>query len=128
MFIRFPHPNSKNYNNTGYVAIDFGFEIQIDQLARPDSAPLHKTGAIYGFAAPDDPDNLPVKPVGEWNEFEIHAQGQHYTVFLNGKKVTQYHNPDPARGQPSSGSMSSFIGLQTHTGRVAFRKIQIKAL
>jgi hypothetical protein len=128
VFIRFPHPDSKNYNNTAYVAIDFGFEIQIDQLARPDGAPIRKTGAIYGFAAPNDPDNLPVKPVGEWNEFEIHAQGQHYTVLLNGIIITEYDNPDPARGQPSSGSVPSFIGLQTHTGRVAFRKIQIKAL
>lgn len=128
VFIRFPHPDSKDYNNTAYVAIDFGFEIQIDQLGRPDGAPIRQTGAIYGFAAPGDPDNLPVKPVGEWNEFEIHAQGQHYTVFLNGKKITEYDNPDPARGQPSSGSTPSFIGLQTHTGRVAFRNIQIKAL
>lgn len=128
VFIRFPHPDSKDYNNTAYVAIDFGFEIQIDQLGRPDGAPIRKTGAIYGFAAPGDPASVPVKPVGEWNEFEIHAQGQHYTVFLNGKKITEYDNPDPARGQPSSGSTPSFIGLQTHTGRVAFRNIQIKAL
>ena len=128
IFIRFPHPDGKNYNNTAYVAIDFGFEIQIDQLARPDGSPMRKTGAIYGFAAPSDANNLPVKPVGEWNEFEIHAQGQHYTVFLNGVKITEYDNPDPARGQPSMGSTPSFIGLQTHTGRVAFRKIQIKAL
>jgi choline dehydrogenase-like flavoprotein len=128
VFIRFPHPDSKNYNNTAYVAIHFGFEIQIDQLARPDGAAIRKTGAIYGFAAPDDLDNLPVKPVGQWNEFEVHALGQHYTVFLNGKKITEYDNTDPTRGQPSSGSTPSFIGLQTHTGRVAFRKIQIKAL
>mgnify|MGYP001071556984 CR=1 FL=1 len=128
VFIRFPHPDSQNYNNTAYVAINFGFEIQIDQLARPDGIPIRKTGAIYGFAAPSNPDNLPVKPVGEWNEFEIHAQGQHYIVFLNGIKITDYNNPDPARGKPSTEAEPSFIGLQTHTGRVAFRKIQIKAL
>ena len=128
VFIRFPHPDSKNYNNTAYVAVNFGFEIQIDQLARPDGSPLSKTGAIYGFAPPDDPDNLPVKPVGDWNEFEIHVRGQNYIVFLNGVKITEYDNPDPARGQPSTGSNPSFIGLQNHTGRVAFRKIQIRAL
>ncbi|HTJ55632.1 MAG TPA: family 16 glycoside hydrolase [Nitrosospira sp.] len=128
IFIRFPHPDSKGYNNTAYVAVDFGFEIQIDQLARPDGSPLRKTGAIYGFAAPSDPGNLPVKPVGEWNEFEIHVQGQHYIVLLNGVKITEYDNPDPNRGQPSTQNKPSFIGLQNHTGRVAFRKIQIKAL
>lgn len=128
VFIRFPDPNSKGYNNTAYVAIHFGFEIQIDQLARPNGEPIHKTGAIYGFAPASDPNNLPVKPIGEWNEFEIHAQGQNYTVFLNGVKITEYFNPDPTRGQPSTEAAPSFIGLQTHTGRVAFRKIQIKAL
>jgi hypothetical protein len=128
VFLRFPDPDSKGYNNTAYVAIDFGFEVQIDQLARPDGAAIHKTGAIYGFVGPQDPDNLPVRPPGEWNEFEIHASGQNYTVFLNGDQITQYQNPDPNRGLPSAANAPSYIGLQTHTGRVAFRKIQIKAL
>ena len=122
VFLRFPDPNGKGYDNTAYVAINFGFEVQIDQLARDDGAAIHKTGAIYGFAGPADPDHLPVNPPGEWNEFEIHAQGQKYNVFLNGTKITEYVNPDPNRGT------GSFIGLQTHTGRVAFRKIQIRAL
>ena len=128
VFIRFPNPNSKGYNNTAYVAIDFGFEVQIDQLARDDGAPIHKTGAIYGFQGPQNPDSLPVNAPGQWNEFEIHAQGQTYTVFLNGTQITQYVNPDAGRGLPSAGGAPSFIGLQTHTGRVAFRKIQIKAI
>jgi choline dehydrogenase-like flavoprotein len=128
VFVRFPHPDSKSYNNTAYVAINFGFEVQIDQLARPDGAAIHKTGAIYGFAGPDNPDALPVRPPGEWNEFEIHVTGQNYTVFLNGDQITQYQNPDPSRGLPSAATAPSYIGLQTHTGRVAFRKIQIKAM
>lgn len=128
VFIRFPDPNSKGYNNTAFVASDFGFEVQIDQLARDDGAGIHKTAAIYGLAAPADPANLPVNPPGEWNQFEIRAQGQVYDVFLNGTHVTHYVNPDPARGLPSTTGAPSFIGLQTHTGRVGFRRIQIKAL
>ena len=31
VFVRFPNPNTKGYNNTAYVAIDFGFEVQIDE-------------------------------------------------------------------------------------------------
>jgi choline dehydrogenase-like flavoprotein len=122
VFVRFPDPNSKGYDNTAYVAIHFGFEVQIDQLARDDGAPIHKTGAIYGFAAPADPDHLPVKGIREWNEYEIRVKDQTYTVFLNGVQITSYNNPDPNRGT------GNFIGLQTHTGRVAFRKIQIKEL
>lgn len=123
VFIRFPDPNSKNYDNTAYVAINFGFEVQIDEVGQgnPPGQPIHKTGAIYSFAAPQ---NANVRPPGEWNEMEIHAQGQNYTVFLNGAKITEYTNPDPNRGTETP----SFIGLQTHTGRVAFRKIQIKQL
>ena len=128
IFLRFPNPSSKGYNNTAFVAIDFGFEVQIDQLARDDGADVHKTAAIYGFAAPAGPANLPVKPPGEWNQFEIRAQGQVYDVSLNGTPVTHYANPDPNRGRSSAAGAPSFIGLQSHTGRVGFRRIQIKAL
>jgi len=124
VFLRFPDPNSKGYNNTAYVAIDFGFEVQIDQIGQgnPPGLDIHKTGAIYSFAAPQNPN---VRPSGQWNEFEIHAQAQTYTVFLNGAKITEYVNPDLVRGSTAN---PCFIGLQTHTGRVAFRRIQIKAL
>jgi hypothetical protein len=129
VFIRFPHPDSKGYNNTAFVGVDFGFEVQIDQLARDDGAPIHKTGAIYSFAGPSNPDALPVRPPGQWNQFEIHAQGQRYTVFLNGQRITEYVNPDSNRGRPSAPGAPSFIGLQAYpAGRVAFRRIQIKAL
>jgi hypothetical protein len=36
VFLRFPDPNSKGYNNTAYVAIDFGFEVQIDEIGQGD--------------------------------------------------------------------------------------------
>ena len=128
VFLRFPDPESKGYNNTAFVAVNFGFEVQIDQTAAPDGAAIHKTGAIYNLAGPQNPDNLPVLPPGQWNQFEIHAQGQLYTVFLNGQQITQFQNQDPNRGLPTAPGAPSFIGLQTHTGRVAFRNIQIKPI
>ncbi len=115
VFIRFPNPDSKGYNNTAFVAADFGFEIQIDQLGRNDGAGVHKTAAVYGLAAAADPANLPVNPPGQWNQFEIRAQGQTYDVTLNGTHVTHYVNPDAARGLPTTPAAPSFIGLQTHT-------------
>ena len=33
------------------IAVNNGYEIQIDDLAMPDGNPIHQTGAIYGFAA-----------------------------------------------------------------------------
>ena len=56
----------QGYDNTAYVGVNFGFEIQIDELARPDNAPIHRTGAIYSFKGPTD-GPLIVHPVGEWN-------------------------------------------------------------
>jgi len=62
------------------------------------------------------------------------VQGQNYTVFLNGVQITTFTfvvGSDPAhpdRGLPTAPGAPRFIGLQTHTGRVAFRKIQIKPL
>ena len=48
VFVRFPDPTTKGYNNPAWVPVTFGYEIQIDELGRPDAAPWHRTGAIYG--------------------------------------------------------------------------------
>lgn len=128
VFLRFPHPDSKGYNNTAYVGVDFGFEVQIDEFGAPDGADIHKTGAIYN--EPGQTLTLkPARPTGAWNEFEIHVQGQTYTVRLNGEQVTTFQNPHPDRGLPTTENGPSFIGLQSYPGaRVAFRNIQIRAL
>jgi hypothetical protein len=72
VFLRFPRSSSKNYNNTAFVGADFGFEVQIDQLGQPDGAQIHRTGAIYSFAGSS---SMLVKPLGEWNSFEIAVHG-----------------------------------------------------
>jgi choline dehydrogenase-like flavoprotein len=127
VFVRFPDPDSKGYQNTAWVAVNFGFEIQIDETARPDGAPYHRTGAIY--AEPNQQFNLqPSRPAGQWNEYEIYVQGQSYTVLLNGVQVTHFENPHPDRGIATTPSAPSYFGLQAHTGRVTFRNIRIQAL
>jgi hypothetical protein len=55
-------------------------------MAMPDGNPLHKTGAIYNFAAPLNA-KAASKPVGQWNTFEIEVIGQKYSVTINGEKV-----------------------------------------
>lgn len=131
VFVAFPDPEGQGYNNTAYVGVDFGFEIQIDELARPDNAPIHRTGAIYAFKGPTD-GPLVVHPVGEWNQYEITVDGADFTVALNGQVVNRFHftgDPQsPQRGLPSTPAQPRFIGLQTHTGTVLFRRIQWRAL
>ena len=90
VFLRFPDPESRNYDNTAFVGVDFGFEVQIDQLASPDGLPIHRTAAIYGLQGPTNPNALPANAIGEWNAFEIRVQGQNYTVTLNGVPVTHF--------------------------------------
>jgi choline dehydrogenase-like flavoprotein len=127
VFVRFPNPNSKGYNNTAYVGVDFGFEVQIDETAAPDGADQHRTGAIYG--EPNQAFNLqPANPPGQWNTYEIRVQGQTYTVQLNGVQVTQFNNPHAGRGLPRRPDAPSFVGLQAHTGSVRFRNIELQAL
>ena len=79
VFVAFPNPEQQNYDNTAYVGINFGFEIQIDELARPDNALIHRTGAIYSFKGPTDgplnvhpvANGIPLKspsnhPISQW--------------------------------------------------------------
>jgi hypothetical protein len=92
------------------------------------------TGAIYNFAGPSSPSTLPVRPLGSWNEYEIRVDQQNYSVRLNGSLITNFtftpgSDPShPDRGLPSTNSVPRYIGLQTHSGRVGFRNIQIMDL
>jgi len=126
VFVRFPDPDSKGYNNSAWVAVHFGFEVQIDELGQPDGGPMHRTGAIY---------NEPVQTltlqaanaIGQWNEFEIRAQGQTYTVLLNGTQVTTFTSAEVGRGIASTAKAPAYVGLQSYPGkRAQFRNIRIK--
>ena len=126
VLLRFPDPRKKGYRNTAWVASHFGYEVQIDEIGvgNPNGADKFRTGAIYN--EDDQTFSLkPAKPAGEWNDYEIRVDGNHFTVFLNGEQVTNFINTDPNCGQAAN----SHVGLQIHPGsRVAFRDIQMKAL
>lgn len=92
---------------------------------RPTAPTSTAPGAIY-----DQPQQTltprAAKPVGEWNDYEITVVGQTYAVLLNGEQVATFTNTDTTRGLASVAGAPAFIGLQTHTDRVAFRNIAIK--
>ncbi len=113
VFLRFPDPG-----NDPWVAVNNGYEVQIDDLGAPNGNPIYKTGGIYNFAAPT---KVASNPVGEWNSYEIHAVGQKYTVILNGDEVTDFVGQRSTKG---------YIGLQNHDGTstVTFRNIRIMEL
>ncbi|MFI6316712.1 ThuA domain-containing protein [Nonomuraea sp. NPDC050556] len=102
-------------------AVNNGYEIQIDATDAADRT----TGAVYTFksadlAARDAALNQP----GEWNAYEILVEGERLQVFLNGVKINDFTNTDPAR------SLGGYIGIQNHGAGddVSFRNIRIKEL
>ncbi|PYU53726.1 MAG: DUF1080 domain-containing protein [Acidobacteria bacterium] len=123
VFIRFPVLGNTNPAEDWKLAVDQGYEIQIDDRGydantNTTGSPLHMTGAIYQLAAAS---KLTSKPLGQWNTFEIEAIGPNIKVKLNGEPVSHLTNP---QGRPLKGH----IGLQNHHpgSRVQFRNLFVK--
>jgi hypothetical protein len=113
VFLRFPDPG-----DNPWVAVDNGYEVQIDDFGAPNGDPIDKTGGIYSFAAPS---KVASNSPGQWNYYELHAVGQSYRVILNGNEVTDFTGQRGTMGH---------IGLQNHddTSTVTFRNIRIMEL
>jgi hypothetical protein len=124
-------------NPAGWIAVNCGHEIQINDSPDASSSDPRKTGSIYGFADLDSTRSRPT-PAGVWNDLEIRVVGQHYTVTRNGVVINEYENvPGVAfPGRPNDPDSSSrglvgYIGLQSHGGPqdvVSFRNIRIQDL
>ena len=117
VFVGFPDPGTDPW-----VAVDHGYEIQIDATDDPDST----TGAVYNFQAADTAARDAVlNPPGEWNSYELVVEGNRIRVYLNGTLINDFTSTDPERM-----ATPSFIGLQNHGNGddVWFRNIQIKDL
>jgi glucose/arabinose dehydrogenase/type 1 glutamine amidotransferase len=105
-----------------WSAVNQGYEIQIDATDAPDRT----TGAVYGFASADlKARDRVLRPPGQWNSYEIRVRGERLQVFLNGVKINDFTNTDPARSLKDG-----FIGLQNHGAddQVSFRNIRLKEL
>jgi hypothetical protein len=124
-------------NPAGWIAVNCGHEIQINDSPETPDNDARKTGSIYGFADLNLAQARPT-PAGVWNDLEIRVIGQHYTVVRNGVVINEYENrPDvPFPGRPNDPDSSSrglvgYIGLQSHGAPqdvVSFRRIRIQDL
>jgi hypothetical protein len=133
------------YINQAFVGVDTGFEVQIDEEARgnkslnppeDDGWDHSRTGAIYKIPTGQTMGSV-TEPkeqnyhrgqirVNDWNDLEVQVAGDVYTVKLNGQVTSTFTNHDAYRGKsPAQDPESGFIGLQVHTGRVAFRNIRV---
>jgi hypothetical protein len=112
-----------------------GMELQIlDNTAEKykDLKPYQYHGSVYGVA-PAKRGHL--KPVGEWNEQEVIADGKRITVKLNGAiivdtDVDEASTPETMDGRDHPGlkRKTGHIGFLGHGSRVEFRNIRIKEL
>ncbi|HWO67756.1 MAG TPA: ThuA domain-containing protein [Umezawaea sp.] len=108
--------------STADSALANGHEVQIDATDSADRT----TGAVYGFKGADvAARDAALNPPGEWNTYELLVEGERLQVFLNGVRINDFTNTDPARSLTSG-----HIAIQNHgTGDdVSFRNIRIKEL
>ncbi|MEV4569807.1 ThuA domain-containing protein [Nonomuraea sp. NPDC049419] len=104
------------------TALDTGYEVQIDATDAADRT----TGAVYGFQAADlAARDAALNPPGQWNTYELLVEGERLQVFLNGTKINDFTNTDPARSL-----QQGHIGIQNHGPGdvVSFRNIRVKEL
>jgi hypothetical protein len=142
VYVRFRYPfrawpdlDIPNFlNNRAEIATRTGFEVQIDERAGPDGLDKHRTGAIYDVEVGAQPGQQayqrgPDLQIAQWNSCEVQVTGDTYVVHLNGQQTASFTNQDPNRGRsPAGDTFSGYLGVQAHTGRVAFRNIRVKRL
>jgi len=110
-----------------------GMEIQVLDDPAPqykDIKPAQHTGSIYGVVAPKQG---ALKPTGEWNAYDITAQGRHITIKLNSTTVTDANldtitDPEILKQHPGLARTTGHIGFLGHRSHVEFRNIRIKEL
>jgi len=105
-----------------WSAVNNGYEIQIDATDTPDRT----TGAVYSFQSADiEKRDRALNPPGEWNTYEIRVEDERLRVWLNGVKINDFTNTDPARSL-----RDGHVGIQNHgpDDQVSFRDIRIKEL
>ncbi|MFE7972639.1 ThuA domain-containing protein [Streptomyces shenzhenensis] len=105
-----------------WSAVNNGYEIQIDATDVPEKT----TGSVYGFRSADlKKRDRALNPPGEWNTYEIRVEGERLRIWLNGVKINDFTNTDPARSL-----RDGHVGIQNHGAddQVSFRDIRIKEL
>ncbi|MEV0524237.1 ThuA domain-containing protein [Streptomyces sp. NPDC050439] len=105
-----------------WSAVNNGYEIQIDATDVPEKT----TGSVYGFKSADlKKRDKALNPAGEWNTYELRVEGERLRIYLNGVKINDFTNTDPARSLKDG-----HLGIQNHGAddQVSFRDIRVKDL
>ena len=101
----------------------------LDDAGRPPSA--HGTGSLYRYKGPTA---NPTRPAPEWNAIEVTCIGPRIRVRLNGQTILEADQSEladvmskPAGSPaPKDKPRRGYVALQSHSGRVEFRKVQVR--
>jgi len=123
--LRFPPEGDPAYRGMEIQLVDH--QVYYGGGARPEQ----RTGSVYDeIAASTDA----TRPVGQWNSWEITAQGSRVTVVLNGQKIIDVDLSRETRARQQKGPplaerpRKGHIGFQNLNGFITFRNIMIKRL
>ena len=95
------------------------------------SQPNQRTGSIYDEIAPS---KEVVKPVGEWNSWEITCRGSRVAIVLNGQKIIDEDLSQHTKARQQKGPalaerpLAGHIGFQNLNGSITLRNLVIKTL
>ncbi len=118
-------PSRSRETRPSYAA----FEVQLlDDAGSVPSA--HGTGSLYRYKSPTA---NPARPAPEWNTIEVTCAGPRITIRLNGRTILEADQSEladvatrpAAAPAPKDKPRRGYVALQSHSGRVEFRKVQI---
>jgi len=111
-----------------------GMEIQVvdhDIYYGGSSRPEQRTGSIYDEIAPSKD---AVKPVGQWNAWEITTRGSRVVIVLNGQKIIDADLSRETKARQQKGPalaerpLKGHIGFQNLNGTITLRNLRIRTL
>jgi hypothetical protein len=113
----------KNYNSGIGVRLSRLGELWIQAQTGPTGGYLFGAnftdGAIKSFNLSKEMKENRVKPAGEWNLYEVRAQGDKITLSVNGVVVNEISGIGLRRG---------YIGLEAEGYEITFRNLKLKSL
>ena len=104
----------------------WGYQVEVDPTPRGWSGAFYEEGARGFLHAPEN--NADALKDGEWNQFRVIANGDHFQTWINGTPIADVHDSDTAIGT---------IALQLHGigkntekigQKVRMRNVRIKEL
>jgi len=124
LFIRIPEKPREPW-----MPVNRGYEAEIGDWTDEYS----RAGVLYNFTKTG---SHPLKPLGQWNTMEVTIDGPHTMIFVNGEKITDFHEGDPVppkkeSSDPDRGPRadSGYIGLQNEPGpEVDFKEVSLLPL